>query len=185
MTGFLLLALAASLVLLVLEGAWLIRVPPEKYRVVIRRSIYVGIGIVVLGLVAIYDLRWIWAVSGVAIMFGELVQIRIFGDKSTGRPPADFVQAIARLFQSSLAAAPTSARGPRGQTSSGPGPRPRPPQGMTRDQARRVLGLNPTATEQDVKEAHRRLMSRVHPDKGGSAQQAAQINRAKDILLEE
>jgi curved DNA-binding protein CbpA len=56
---------------------------------------------------------------------------------------------------------------------------------MTRDQARRVLGLNPNATQQDVKEAHRRLMSRVHPDKGGSAQQAAQINRAKDVLLGE
>jgi len=54
---------------------------------------------------------------------------------------------------------------------------------MTRDRALQVLGLSEGATEQDIREAHRRLMMTNHPDKGGSSWLAAQINRAKDVLL--
>ncbi len=180
MTGFLLLALAASLVLLVLEGAWLVRVPKTKYKTVIRRSIYVGAGLVVLGFVYVYNWHWWWGLMGIALMFGEIAQLRLLGDKSTGRPPAEFVTHITRRFQTSFASA-----GPNGSQDRGPSQQAIRQQGMSREQARRVLGLNPNATEQDVKDAHRRLMRRVHPDKGGTAQQAALINRAKDILLEE
>ncbi|HEY4136402.1 MAG TPA: DnaJ domain-containing protein [Alphaproteobacteria bacterium] len=67
-----------------------------------------------------------------------------------------------------------------------PGPgqqRPRPPGGMSRADAYAVLGLTPGADEAAIREAHRRLMARVHPDKGGSDYLAAQINRARDVLL--
>ena len=62
-----------------------------------------------------------------------------------------------------------------------------PPRGprtdMTRDEALAVLGLAAGASEEDVRAAHRRLILRVHPDAGGSADLAARINRAKDVLL--
>jgi len=54
---------------------------------------------------------------------------------------------------------------------------------MTREEAYRVLGLEPDADAKAVKAAYRALMSKVHPDKGGSPYLAAKINEAKDLLL--
>lgn len=63
-------------------------------------------------------------------------------------------------------------------------PPPRGPRAdMTRDEALAVLGLSDGATDEEIRAAHRRLILRVHPDAGGSADLAARINRAKDVLL--
>jgi hypothetical protein len=55
--------------------------------------------------------------------------------------------------------------------------------GMSREDAYAVLGLAPGASETAIREAHRRLMAKVHPDRGGSDYLAAQINQARDVLL--
>ncbi len=54
---------------------------------------------------------------------------------------------------------------------------------MGRNEALAVLGLNDDATEEDITNAHRKLIQKLHPDRGGNDYLAAQINRAKDILL--
>ena len=56
--------------------------------------------------------------------------------------------------------------------------------GMTITEARQVLGLEGTLTREDIASAHRSLMGRFHPDKGGNDYLASKINTARKVLLD-
>ena len=56
-------------------------------------------------------------------------------------------------------------------------------QAMSRQQAMEVLGLKADFTKEEVIQAHRRMMQKIHPDRGGSDYLAAQINQAKETLI--
>jgi len=71
----------------------------------------------------------------------------------------------------------------RGGASADDGPRRAGDGAMTREEAYKVLGLQPDASEADIRAAHRRLMAAAHPDRGGSDWIAARLNQARDILL--
>ena len=53
----------------------------------------------------------------------------------------------------------------------------------SRAEALAVLGLQDDATEEDITAAHRALIQKCHPDRGGNDYLAAKINQAKDQLL--
>lgn len=51
-------------------------------------------------------------------------------------------------------------------------------------QARALLGVERTASREAIIDAHRRLIARVHPDRGGTNEQVHAANAARDLLLD-
>jgi type IV secretory pathway TraG/TraD family ATPase VirD4 len=63
-------------------------------------------------------------------------------------------------------------------------PSPRRPK-MTVDEARDILGVKAGASLDEIRAAYRNLMSKVHPDHGGSNYFAKELNAAKAVLMGE
>jgi hypothetical protein len=117
---------------------------------------------------------WIAAIGGLLLAILLLL---------TGRFPFAFPVLIllGPLVWSWIKEGQQQARRPGGGSQSAPPPRAGGP--MSRAEAYQVLGLQPGASEDDVRAAHRRLMQAAHPDHGGSDWLAARINQARDVLL--
>ncbi|NIX77731.1 DnaJ domain-containing protein [Microvirga terricola] len=54
---------------------------------------------------------------------------------------------------------------------------------MSKDEAYQILGLQPGASLDEVRQAHRTLIKKLHPDQGGTAYLAARVNQAREVLL--
>ena len=49
--------------------------------------------------------------------------------------------------------------------------------------ARRLLGVPPATTRDEVRAAYRRLAAHIHPDRGGSTAHLAALTEARDLIL--
>ena len=130
-------------------------------------------------------------------MEGTILRGRFAGMRLEELDPADLLGLLrecraedeegARLLEAYLDRAHPDWRdelaGGRGAGGSGGAARPASGGDMTVEEAYAILGLSPGADAEAIKEAHRRLMVKLHPDHGGSDYLATKINRARDVLL--
>lgn len=109
--------------------------------------------------------------SGATLLLAVAVYLAI-----TGRTPVAMLLAGWGLWLLRKTPPPTKPEPQAGQTA-------RARAGLSRQEALDILGLNPGASMEDIRAAHKRLMQTCHPDHGGSSYLAARINAAKDVLL--
>ncbi|EFA86354.1 mitochondrial import inner membrane translocase subunit 14 [Heterostelium album PN500] len=54
---------------------------------------------------------------------------------------------------------------------------------MDKEEAAAILGIPENADEKLVKETHKKLMIKNHPDRGGSSYLATKVNEARNIMV--
>ena len=65
------------------------------------------------------------------------------------------------------------------------GESPTPPTGpLSRREAAEILGISEDSSPDAITDAHRRLIQRLHSDRGGTDYLASLVNQARDVLLE-
>ena len=147
-------------------GAWFYwfgpRLQPAVADWLKNKMLWVLLILALLALAVTGKLNAVFALFGVALAFvWRLVPLAL--------KYAPYLQKVWGFFKQSNSHSQTSPR----QTSGS----------MSREQAYQILGLKLGATDDEIRLAHKKLMAKMHPDRGGSDYLAAQINLAKSVLL--
>lgn len=140
------------------------RIPAkDKPKAAIKYGLYIA-AIVVIGLVITGKLHWVAA--GLAGLLPIAQRLFYTGIR--------FMPFLKRMYTFKKQNEQQS------QASSSPAP----DGNMTVDKAKEIFGIKTLESSEQITKRHRELMQKNHPDRGGSDYLAAQINEAKDCLMQ-
>jgi hypothetical protein len=157
------------LIILVIFAAFfllrrLLKMPPVALAHYIRIIFFSGLGILLVFFIATGRLNWLFALIGLLVaLLSRLLPVLL--------RYSPLLQRLWYLYVAKRQGDPGNSSYTKSKTK------------MSVDEAYQVLGVVKGASERDIKQAHKRLMQKVHPDKGGSDYLAARINLAKKTLL--
>jgi len=169
-----LIFLVAALAVFYAFAKWFIKTPPQHVAKLIRHCL-IGIGILVLlFLFATGRLHWLFALLASLIPFASkalpllrtIMQFRNLSQTFKDKLHPDWRKRHKHDSQDN-----NENHAPSHKNT------------MDREEAYAILGITPDATAEEIKQAHHRLIQKVHPDRDGSSYLAAKINLAKDLLL--
>ena len=136
------------------------KTPKQDQKKFGKQSILWLAAIIVLVLVATGRAHWLMGVlAALLALAGRAVQL------------AQFIPIFKKIFG--------EAQAKQGNE----GANPATSQSMSRQQAADILGVDVNADAKAIRLAHKKLIQKMHPDRGGSDALAKQINLAKDLLL--
>lgn len=131
--------------------------PEDKRMVFAKKALLYGSAAVILTLVLAGRAPWLMGVlAALLALFARIAQF------------APYVPLFKKFFDEQTA---NGAKGNSPTVTS-----------MSRQEAADILGVDINASEEEVRMAHKKLMQKIHPDRGGSDALAKQINAAKDVL---
>ena len=149
---------------------WL-KTPLEDRKLFAQRSLLWGLVGLSFALVLFGRAHWLMGVlAGLLALFARLAQF------------VQYLPFFKKLFDKDPLGSTTSDSTNSDSTTNGSHAPPA-NQVMSRHQAADILGVDVNASQEEVRLAHKKLMQKIHPDRGGSDGLAKQINHAKTTLL--
>jgi len=141
-------------------------VPEEKRAKYGKKIILYGIAATVLGLVLAGRAHWLMGVlAALLALAGRAAQLAQYA------PLFEKIFGLKSIFGEEQIAGSSRGQGAAANID------------MSKRDAADILGLDVSASEEEIRKAHKKLMQKIHPDRGGSDALAKQINLAKDVLL--
>ena len=159
------LLIIAGIIVLIWGKKRFAELPPEQRKSALTNWVLIGAAALIVGLVLAGRAPWLMGVlAALMAVAGRVIQL------------ASYMPMFKKLFGKE---GPGQSGGQHSQSNTSQAPS----VSMDKQQAAEILGVAKDADVEEIKLAHKRLMQKLHPDRGGSDALAKQINKAKDVLL--